>query len=49
MNPKLAAIITVAVIIVLVAVSLSLYYLVPQQYSENRTLTLAFQDNPPWR
>jgi len=49
MNPKLAAIVTVAVIIALVVVSFSLYYQVPQSYSESQTLTLAFQNNPPWR
>lgn len=47
LNAKWLAIIgAIVVVVVVIAV---LYYVTPQSYSEKRSLTLSFQQNPPWR
>ena len=46
-NPKLLfPVIALAVCLVVVAV---LWDVVPQSYSEHQTITLSFQQSPPWR
>ncbi|MGA8276198.1 MAG: hypothetical protein WB789_09470 [Thermoplasmata archaeon] len=47
MNPKLVGGIVVGIALVVLIVAL--YYWVPEEISEHSTLTLTYEQNPPWR
>ena len=46
-GPKLIA--AIAVIVVTVATIAILWFYAPKSYQESRSLSLSFQQNPPWR